>query len=94
MRRTFYSCFKRWKPLRPFLSLPLAPDLFRLLLPLFRLASNSGGGGGDERVELRGDGSQADQRHPLVRRQLHQPPRAQPHHRVMLLSESPLKHFL
>jgi len=44
-----------------------------------------GGGGGDERVELRSHGTQADQRQPLLRRQLHQPQPAQPHHRVSAL---------
>lgn len=43
------------------------------------------GGGGDERVELRGHGAQADQRQPLLRRQLHQPQPAQPHRRVSTL---------
>ena len=45
----------------------------------------TGSGGGDERVELRSHGAQADQRQSLLRRQLHQPQPAQPHHRVSAL---------
>lgn len=38
--------------------------------------------GGDEGVELRGDGAQAHGRLPLLRRQLHRAQPTQPHHRV------------
>ena len=52
----------------------------------------------DEYLELCGYGSQAHQREPLLRRQFHQPSRAQPNHSVTTLqfshSLSPFKSLL
>lgn len=50
-------------------------------------------GGGDERLELRRHGAQADQRQPLLRWQLHQPQPTQPHHRVSNPTTIPIPFF-
>lgn len=48
---------------------------------------------GNEYLELRGNSSQADQRHAFLRRQLYRSPGAQPYHRVSLFLPSIFIYF-